>query len=405
MFNDDSASLRTTGSTPLRRRRARRRRFVPDGKAKTGFALGENVRARTFDRAMARGGGETNCRGSGRGRPGHRRGTGSGQFPRGRSHHQSATETRHVEFHSMRRRVGRMELRVDSLDRCFGRPAALASRNPARTHRVRHFAPGQDLPAKPGRSAASSGCAAKSHLRTAERLARRDAQTIPAKQRVGGGSARTGRSWPGLGFGHASRLREGATSFPGELSWIRGLASGQIESILRGNMHRELNRLKRGLQAEILIVTIVGFAIAGDKSAGVNPGDVKNKTEVKEVDLRGRIVCLPEAMHELYQTDLPPNHEHIYGFKTSNGTFYTLLRAKLSEALFVDEQVRKKELLLRGHVLPKSQIFEMTGMKSVRNGVVYDLFYYCDVCAIKTLSQGPCMCCQGPVKLVEQPLP
>lgn len=186
---------------------------------------------------------------------------------------------------------------------------------------------------------------------------------------------------------------------------ICGLASGQIESILRGNMHRELNRLKRGLQAEILIVTIVGFAIAGDKSAGVNPGDVKNKTEVKEVDLRGRIVCLPEAMHELYQTDLPPNHEHIYGFKTSNGTFYTLLRAKLSEALFVDEQVRKKELLLRGHVLPKSQIFEMTGMKSVRNGVVYDLFYYCDVCAIKTLSPGPCMCCQGPVKLVEQPLP
>ena len=186
---------------------------------------------------------------------------------------------------------------------------------------------------------------------------------------------------------------------------IRVLASGQIESILRGNMHRELNRLKRCLQAETLIVTIVGFAIAGDKSAGVNPGDVKNKTEVKQVDLRGRIVCLPEAMHDLYQTDLPTNHEHIYGFKTTDGTFYTLLRTKLSEALFVDEQVRKKELILRGHVLPRTQIFEMTGMKSVRNGVVCDLYYYCDICVIKTLSPGPCMCCQGPVKLVEQPLP
>ena len=44
----------------------------------------------------------------------------------------------------------------------------------------------------------------------------------------------------------------------------------------------------------------------------------------------------------------------------------------------------------------------MTDMKSVHNGVVYDLFYYCDICAIKTLSPGPCMCCQGPVKLVEK---
>jgi hypothetical protein len=46
----------------------------------------------------------------------------------------------------------------------------------------------------------------------------------------------------------------------------------------------------------------------------------------------------------------------------------------------------------------------MTGMKSVRDGVVYDLYYYCDICAIKMLSPCPCMCCQGPVKLMEQAL-
>ncbi len=95
---------------------------------------------------------------------------------------------------------------------------------------------------------------------------------------------------------------------------------------------------------------------------------------------------------------------NIYGFKTKDGTFYTLLRTKLSETLFVDPQVREKELILAGHILPKTQIFEMTGMKSIRNGVVCDLYYYCDICAIKTLSPGPCMCCQGPVKLVEIPL-
>ncbi len=170
-------------------------------------------------------------------------------------------------------------------------------------------------------------------------------------------------------------------------------------------MHGLDQRLTQRWNADLAIIlalALVGVASAADKTANV--GGSKDQAALQEVDLRGRIVCLPEAMHELYQTDLPANHEHLSGFKTTGGTFYTLLRTKLSEALFVDEQVRKKELILRGHVLPKTQIFEMTGMKSVRNGVVYDLYYYCDICVIKTLSPGPCMCCQGPVKLVEQPL-
>jgi hypothetical protein len=156
--------------------------------------------------------------------------------------------------------------------------------------------------------------------------------------------------------------------------------------------------------AGILVVALFGIAKAAVDGPSVGSGRTKDGTAPHEMELRGRIVCLPEAMHELYHTDLPANHEHVYGFKTADGSFYTLLRTKLSEALFVDEQVRRKELILKGRVFPNTHIFEMTGMKSVRNGVVYDLYYFCDVCEIKTLSPGPCMCCQGPVKLVEQPL-
>jgi len=153
-----------------------------------------------------------------------------------------------------------------------------------------------------------------------------------------------------------------------------------------------------------IIFALIGAAVAAGQRANGKPDDAGKGLEPQEVELRGRIVCLPEAMHELYHTDLPTNHEHTWGFKTIDGTFHTLLRTKLSEALFVDEQVRKKELILKGRVFPKTQLFEMTSMKSVRNGVICDLYYYCDICAIKTLSPGPCMCCQGPVELVEKPL-
>ena len=61
-------------------------------------------------------------------------------------------------------------------------------------------------------------------------------------------------------------------------------------------------------------------------------------------------------------------------------------------------------LLLTGNALPKSQIFDVTKMKSIRNGVVCDIYYYCDICAIRTVAPGPCVCCQAPVELVEKPL-
>ncbi len=173
-------------------------------------------------------------------------------------------------------------------------------------------------------------------------------------------------------------------------------------------MHGERHRLKHGLGVVLeylprVISEAPGFAMPL-RLTEARSGARVCQGNLAETEVRGRIVCLPEAMHELYHTDLPANHEHLYGFKTADGTFYTLLRTKLAEALFVDEQVRKRELILRGHVLPKTQIFEMTSMNSARNGVICDLYYYCDICAIKTLSPGPCMCCQGPVNLVEKPL-
>ena len=136
---------------------------------------------------------------------------------------------------------------------------------------------------------------------------------------------------------------------------------------------------------------------ASSERSGVAP-------EPQLVELRGRVVCLAEEMSKLYQTDLPTNHEHLFGFKTKEGKFYTLLRTKTSEALFADERLHKKELILRGRTFPNSQVLDVIGMRSVRDGVVCDLFYYCDICSIVTIVPGPCMCCRDPVELVERPI-
>ena len=92
------------------------------------------------------------------------------------------------------------------------------------------------------------------------------------------------------------------------------------------------------------------------------------------------------------------------GDSVSEGQAYTLLRSKFSEAIFLDDRLRGKELSLKVRLFPKSNVIEVLTIHSVRLGVVQDLFYYCDVCAIKAVSPDPCACCQGPMDLVEQPM-
>jgi hypothetical protein len=126
-------------------------------------------------------------------------------------------------------------------------------------------------------------------------------------------------------------------------------------------------------------------------------------SQAAEAEFRGRIVCLPEEMHRLHKTDLPAKHEHLYGLRAADGAYYTLLRTKLSEALFTDERLRRKDLLLKGKVLPKTKILDVAHIKSIRNGVIHDLYYYCDVCAIEFVAPEECVCCRGPVELMERP--
>ena len=84
--------------------------------------------------------------------------------------------------------------------------------------------------------------------------------------------------------------------------------------------------------------------------------------------------------------------------------FYTLLRTDLSEALFVDERLHEKTLIITGRTFPKTHLLEAIRLQSVHEGVLHDLYYYCDTCAIRSAAPGDCVCCQAPVELVEKPV-
>jgi hypothetical protein len=92
-------------------------------------------------------------------------------------------------------------------------------------------------------------------------------------------------------------------------------------------------------------------------------------------------------------------------FRTESGANYALISNRLSSALFLDTNLQSRTLLLGGRVLPGKKTFEVTrNFRSIRGGRPHELFYYCDICAIKGIEPGPCMCCREPVVLVEEPV-
>ena len=136
--------------------------------------------------------------------------------------------------------------------------------------------------------------------------------------------------------------------------------------------------------------------------SGATPPTEAPKPEA--VELKGTVVCLAEEMHTHYNVELFRTHEPLYGVKTEDGKYYTLLRTSLAEALFVDERLHEKDLIINGRVFPKTQLLEVTRFSSIKDGVVHELYYYCDTCYIRAVAPGNCDCCQAPVVLIERPL-
>lgn len=116
--------------------------------------------------------------------------------------------------------------------------------------------------------------------------------------------------------------------------------------------------------------------------------------------LRGRVVCMVEEGNTAAK-----EHEHQYGFKTTEGKIYPLYRNITSEAFFSDAQMREKTLQITGRIHPEKKTLEVFQTRSVHNGVLHDIYYWCEVCSIRSPAGGPCWCCYKPFELKEVPLP
>ena len=125
--------------------------------------------------------------------------------------------------------------------------------------------------------------------------------------------------------------------------------------------------------------------------------------EPRVVTLRGQVVDLNTELKERHKVDIASKASPVWVFKAVDGKVFTLLKTQRSLALFNDKRLRGRRLVVKGRVFPGTQVLEVTFIQSVRKGLLHDVFYYCDICVIKFLAPGPCVCCREPVVLMEKP--
>jgi hypothetical protein len=68
-----------------------------------------------------------------------------------------------------------------------------------------------------------------------------------------------------------------------------------------------------------------------------------------------------------------------------------------------DKRLANRQVRLEGTKKPDGT-FEVAKLFTVRNGKLYRVRYFCEVCNIEALEPGNCVCCQQPTELQEIPV-
>ena len=118
--------------------------------------------------------------------------------------------------------------------------------------------------------------------------------------------------------------------------------------------------------------------------------------------LRGRAVCLNaagRAVESLFGCNETGSR---FGFASKNGKLYTFLTTDTMTPVFTDTRVRQRELQITARLYAGDQL-ETIKVQSVKEGKLYDIFYYCDVCSITSYTPGLCPCCRNELEFRETP--
>ena len=124
--------------------------------------------------------------------------------------------------------------------------------------------------------------------------------------------------------------------------------------------------------------------------------------EYKEITVRGRLICVDGSGRKLTGEGECDLHKQKLGFAAIDGKVFTFWPEDTLGAMLADPRVGKHLLQLIARLHLNSQL-ETIRIQAVREGKLYDLYYFCHVCNITAYAPGPCPCCYQELEFIERP--
>lgn len=117
--------------------------------------------------------------------------------------------------------------------------------------------------------------------------------------------------------------------------------------------------------------------------------------------VRGRASCVDasgKTISDLFDCGSSPR----FSFVDKDGHTFSFIPTDIQAPIFGDSRVRQRDLQVTARLRAKDQL-EIIKVQAVRDGKLYDIYYYCELCNIRAYVPGECPCCHNQLEFREVP--
>jgi hypothetical protein len=127
--------------------------------------------------------------------------------------------------------------------------------------------------------------------------------------------------------------------------------------------------------------------------------------ESKTIQLDGKIVPMAGILKKFGSRLDAEAAAHWLALVTDNGKVYPLIKDDGSRLFFSDPHLQNRTMRVTGRLFQDTHLLQVLSVNSLKNGQLYEIYYWCDVCSIRRNELlKKCDCCGGPMGLREEPV-
>jgi hypothetical protein len=119
---------------------------------------------------------------------------------------------------------------------------------------------------------------------------------------------------------------------------------------------------------------------------------------------KGKVVPLARALEKAGIKVDPDAAALELALLGEDGKVYPLVKDAGSRMFYLDNSVRDRPMRLTGRLVADGKLLQVVNVHSYKDGRLCDIYYWCEICSIRSSELSRCDCCGGPTELCEEPI-